>query len=52
MRFRVAQWGGRFSTQGETEGLLAYAGFTDVRTLPAPPRDFKLVVAARRAPAA
>lgn len=52
MRFRVAQWGGRLTTLQDVEHHLAKAGFRDVRALPGPPRDFKMVVAARRAPAA
>ena len=52
MRFRVAQWGGRPTTLQDVERHLAKAGFIDVRALPGPPRDFKMVVAARRAPAA
>jgi SAM-dependent methyltransferase len=51
MRFRVAQWGGRPTTLGEAETCLAGAGFVNVHALPAPPRDFKMVVAARRPPA-
>ena len=49
MRFRVAQWGGRPTTQDEVEKLLAHAGFTDLKVLPGPPKDFKMIVAARRA---
>lgn len=51
MRLRVAQFGGRPTTQDEAERLLSGAGFTEIRALPGPPGDFKLVVAARRAPA-
>jgi SAM-dependent methyltransferase len=49
MRFRVALYGGAPSTQPEIETLLAEKGLTDVRTLPGPPRDFKIIVAGRRA---
>jgi SAM-dependent methyltransferase len=52
MKFRVAQWGGRLTTEDDVKKHLTQAGFTDVRALPSPPRDFKMVVAARRAPAA
>lgn len=52
LRFRVALYGGAPSTQPEIEKLLADKGLTDVRTLPGPPRDFKIIVAGRRAPAA
>jgi SAM-dependent methyltransferase len=48
MRFRVATWGGQPTSQDEVEKHLADAGFTDVRVLPGPPRDFKMIVAARR----
>jgi SAM-dependent methyltransferase len=48
MRFRVASWGGQLTSQEEVEKRLADAGFTDVRVLPGPPRDFKMIVAARR----
>ncbi len=49
LRFRVALYGGAPSTQAEIEALLTEKGFTAVRTLPSPPRDFKMIVAARRA---
>ncbi|MFO0564117.1 MAG: methyltransferase domain-containing protein [Polyangiaceae bacterium] len=49
LRFRVALFGGRPTTQEEVERLLADKGFAQVKTLPSPPRDFKMVVAARRA---
>jgi SAM-dependent methyltransferase len=49
LRFRVALFGGQPTTQDEVEKLLADKGLTAVRTLPGPPRDFKIVVAARRA---
>jgi SAM-dependent methyltransferase len=49
LRFRVALFGGQPTTQNEIERLLAEKGLTEVRTLPSPPRDFKIVVAARRA---
>jgi SAM-dependent methyltransferase len=48
MRFRVAQFGGRPTTLDEVEKLLTASGFADVRALPGPPKDFKMVVAARR----
>lgn len=50
MRFRVALYGGRAWTAAELDALLRDAGFGDVRTLPGPPRDFKMIVAARRMP--
>jgi len=50
MRFMVALFGGQPRTQEEVSTLLTEKGLTDVRTLPGPPRDFKIVVAARRAP--
>jgi hypothetical protein len=37
------------STQSEIDQLLTDKGLTEVRTLPGPPRDFKIIVAARRA---
>ena len=49
LRFRVALYGGAPSTQQEIEKLLAQSGLTEVRTLPGPPRDFKIIVAGRRA---
>src|SRR5262249_30711505 len=49
LRFRVALFGGRPTTQDEVERLLTEKGLTTVRTLPGPPRDFKMIVAARRA---
>src|SRR5262249_51534527 len=49
LRFRAALFGGRPTTQEEVERLLADKGFVSVKTLPGPPRDFKMVVAARRA---
>ncbi len=49
MRFMVALFGGRPSTQEEVAGLLTQKGLIEVRTLPGPPRDFKMIVAARRA---
>lgn len=48
LRFRVALYGGAPSTQPEIEALLLEKGLTDVRTLPGPPRDFKIIVAGRR----
>jgi SAM-dependent methyltransferase len=50
MRFRVASWGGEITSQEAVEGLLSDAGFTQIRVLPGPPRDFKMIVAGRRAP--
>jgi SAM-dependent methyltransferase len=47
--FRVALWGGRPMTQAEAERVLVDAGLTQVKTLPGPPRDFKMIVAGRRA---
>ena len=49
LRFRVALYGGAPSSQEDIEKLLADKGLTDVRTLPGPPRDFKIIVAGRRA---
>ncbi|HTJ84240.1 MAG TPA: class I SAM-dependent methyltransferase [Polyangiaceae bacterium] len=49
LRFRVALYGGAPSTQPEIEKLLVDKGITEVRTLPGPPRDFKIIVAGRRA---
>jgi len=49
LNFRVALFGGAPSTQQAIEKLLADKGLTDVVTLPGPPRDFKIVVAGRRA---
>jgi len=49
LRFRVALYGGSSSTQPEIEKLLADKGFAEVKTLPGPPRDFKMIVAGRRA---
>jgi SAM-dependent methyltransferase len=48
MAFRVATWGGQLTSQEEIEKRLADAGFTQIRMLPGPPRDFKMVIAARR----
>jgi SAM-dependent methyltransferase len=50
MAFRVASWGGQLLSQDEIEKRLASASFTQIRALPGPPRDFKMVIAARRAP--
>jgi SAM-dependent methyltransferase len=50
LRFHVALFGGEPSTQAELERLLTEQGLTEVRTLPSPPRDFKLIVAGRRRP--
>ncbi|HEY2512617.1 MAG TPA: class I SAM-dependent methyltransferase [Polyangiaceae bacterium] len=49
LRFRVALYGGAPSTQEEIETLLGEKGFAEVRVLPGPPRDFKIIVAGRRA---
>jgi SAM-dependent methyltransferase len=48
LRFRVALYGGAPSTQPEIEKLLVDKGLSDVKTLPGPPRDFKIIVAGRR----
>lgn len=48
MALRVALFGGRVATRDDVFGLLHAAGFTDARALPSPPRDFKMVIAARR----
>jgi SAM-dependent methyltransferase len=48
LRFLVSLYGGAPSSQGEIEKLLAEKALTDVRTLPGPPRDFKIIVAGRR----
>ena len=48
MRLRVATWGGQPTSQDEVEKRLADAGFADVGVLPGPPRDLKMIVAARR----
>jgi len=50
IRFCVSLYGGVPGTQQEIEKLLADKGLTDIRTIPGPPRDFKMIVAARRAP--
>lgn len=50
IRFCVSLYGGASSTPPEIEKLLIDKGLKDVRTLPGPPRDFKIVVAGRRAP--
>jgi SAM-dependent methyltransferase len=47
MRMRVALFGGRPMAEEEVKALLA--SFADVRVLPGPPKDFKMVVAARKA---
>ena len=49
LRFRVALYGGAPSTKPEIEKLLVEKGLTEVRALPGPPRDFKIIVAGRRA---
>lgn len=49
LRYRVALYGGAPGTQGEIEALLTARGLTEVKTLPGPPKDFKIIVAARRA---
>jgi hypothetical protein len=48
LRFRVALYGGTPMTEDEIKKLLADEGLGDIQTLPGPPRDFKIVVAARR----
>jgi precorrin-6B methylase 2 len=50
MAFRVASWGGQLTSQDQIEKRLAAAGFIQICMLPGPPRDFKMVIAARRAP--
>ena len=50
MELRVASWGGQVASPDEIERRLANASFTQIKVLPGPPRDFKMVVAARRAP--
>ena len=50
MRLRVSTFGGQISDQQDVEKLLAAAGYTQITPLPGPPRDFKMIVAARRAP--
>jgi SAM-dependent methyltransferase len=48
LRLRVALYGGASSTQPMLERQLTDAGLANVRTLPGPPRDFKMIVAGRR----
>lgn len=48
--FRVARFGGGILSQDEVTDLLAKARLADIRVLPGPPRDFKMLVAARRSP--
>jgi SAM-dependent methyltransferase len=52
MRLKVASWGGEPTSQSEVEQRLLDAGYTELRVLPGPPRDFKMIVAGRRAPSA
>jgi SAM-dependent methyltransferase len=52
MAFRVASWGGQLIPQDQIEKRLAEAEFAQIRVLPGPPRDFKMIIAARRAPGA
>jgi SAM-dependent methyltransferase len=49
LRFRVALYGGAPSTQPDIESLLQANDLTEVKALPGPPRDFKIIVAGRRA---
>jgi SAM-dependent methyltransferase len=49
MALRVATWGGQMISEDEIQKRLADAGFTQIRVLPGPPRDFKIVIAGRRA---
>jgi hypothetical protein len=49
LRFHVALYGGAPSTQQDIERLLVEKGLTEVRAIPGPPRDFKIIVAGRRA---
>jgi SAM-dependent methyltransferase len=46
LRMRVAHFGGAPSTETGARELLS--AFADVRVLPGPPKDFKMVVAARK----
>jgi len=48
LRFRVALLGGVPTAEADVEKLLDSAGFSGIRVLPSPPRDFKMIVAARR----
>lgn len=50
LRLRVALYGGSCTTQLELEQLLTSHGLAQVRVLPGPPRDFKMIVAGRRRP--
>jgi hypothetical protein len=45
----AAVYAARLKHAVEIEQLLTDKGLTEVRTLPGPPRDFKIIVAARRA---
>ena len=50
LRFLISLYGGApSSTQPEIEKFLAEKGLVEVKTLPGPPRDFKMIVAGRRA---
>ncbi|MFN8061091.1 MAG: class I SAM-dependent methyltransferase [Vicinamibacterales bacterium] len=48
LRFRVQLYGGEPSAQTEIENLLSAKSFINVRTLPGPPRDYKIIVAGQR----
>jgi SAM-dependent methyltransferase len=48
LALHVTLFGGEPSSQDEIERLLADKGLADVRTLPGPPRDFKMIIAGRR----
>jgi SAM-dependent methyltransferase len=47
--FAVALYGGAPTRPQDIEKLLGDQGLTQVRALPGPPRDFKIIVAGRRA---
>lgn len=48
LRLRVAIYGGVSYAQAELEQLLSSRGFAEVKVLPGPPRDFKMIIAGRR----
>lgn len=48
LRFHIALYGGAVSTQPDLETLLTDNGLAEIKVLPGPPRDFKIVIAARR----
>lgn len=47
--FHVSLYGGQPSAQEENEKLLTSKGLANVRTLPGPPKDFKMIVVGQRA---